>query len=149
MRVFIGGVMQGSHQLNVMSDQGYREEIAAALTRRWPELEVWDPRRLHPDSVGYDDVAARSTLLDLLELAQQSDLVIVYLPTASMGTALEMYVAHQAGVPVIAVSPMVHNWVLRAFARRIYPDLGSLFQRITEAPYPLALTDAQSDTVDD
>ncbi len=149
MRVFIGGIMQGSHQSNVMSDQGYREEITAALVERWPELEVWDPLRLHPDSVGYDDTAARDTLLAMLELAQKSDLVIVYLPTASMGTALEMYVAHQAGVPVIAVSPMVHNWVLRAFATQIYPDLESLFQRIREAPHPLALTEKSSATACD
>lgn len=149
MRIFIGGIMQGSYQANVMSDQGYREEITEALVERWPELEVWDPRRLHPNSAGYDDTAARDTLLAMLELAQQSDLVIVYLPTASMGTALEMYVAHQAGVPVIAVSPMVHNWVLRAFAAQIYPDLGSLFQRIREASHPLALTEMSPAASDD
>jgi hypothetical protein len=139
MRVFIGGIMQGSHQSNMMADQGYREAIALALTGRWPEVEVLDPFVLHPEGLRYDDASARATLLAMLDLAHHSDLVIAYLPTASMGTALEIFTAERAGVPVVAVSPMVHNWVLRAFARRIYPDLESLLAAIRDAPGPLAL----------
>jgi hypothetical protein len=89
--------------------------------------------------LGYDDASARATLLAMLDLAHHSDLVIAYLPTASMGTALEIFTAERAGVPVVAVSPMVHNWVLRAFARRIYPDLESLLAAIRDAPDLLAL----------
>jgi nucleoside 2-deoxyribosyltransferase len=139
MRVFIGGIMQGSHHPNVMSDQGYRQEIAAALTERWPEIEVVDPLALHPDGLVYDTEAARQTLLAMAALAAQCDLVIAYVPTASMGTALEMNAAYHAGIPVVAVSPMQHNWVVRAFASRIYPDLEGLYAAIRTAREPLAL----------
>ena len=66
MRIFIGGVMQASNHGKELVDQGYRNRIADALIARWPELEVIDPLRLHPDSVGYDDAAAKETLFALL-----------------------------------------------------------------------------------
>jgi hypothetical protein len=59
-----------------------------------------------------------------------------------MGTALEIFSAERAGVPVVAVSPMVHNWVLRSFARRIYPDLESFLLAIRHAETPPSLADA-------
>ena len=52
-----------------------------------------------------------------------SDLLIAYVPTASMGAALEMYVAHARGVPVVTISPLAENWVVRALSRRVYGDL--------------------------
>ncbi len=114
MRVFIGGVMQASNHGKGIVDQGYRRRIAAALQARWPEIEIVDPFEIHPDSVEYDDPAAKETLFALLDLAAGSDLVIAYVPTASMGTALEMYRAYQAGVPVVTISPLATNWVVKA-----------------------------------
>jgi hypothetical protein len=122
-RVFIGGVMQASNTGKGLIDQSYRAEIAAALQERWPQMEIIDPLLLHPNSPEYDDATARETLFAMAELAACSDLVIVYLPVASMGTALEMYMAHQAGVPVLAISPMLTNWVVRAISTRLFPDL--------------------------
>jgi len=133
MRVFIGGIMQGSHMANVMADQGYRRAISEALTKRWPETDVVDPLVLHPNGLDYDDGAARETLMQMLSLTPQCDLVVAFLPTASMGTALEIFSAFRGGVPVVAISPLQHNWVLRAFARRIYPDLESFLAAIERA----------------
>ena len=112
MRVFIGGVMQGSLQGKGIVDQGYRYQIGAALQARWPDVEVIDPLILHPNSVEYDDRSAKETLFAMAGLAASSDLVIAYLPSASMGTALEMYMAFERGVPVIAISPLTENWVV-------------------------------------
>jgi hypothetical protein len=121
--VFIGGVMQASNTGIELLDQSYRTEIAAALKARWPETQIVDPLLLHPNSPAYDDAAARETLFAMAELAARSDLVIVYLPVASMGTALEMYMAYQAGVPVVAISPMQTNWVVRALATRLFTTM--------------------------
>jgi hypothetical protein len=129
-RVFIGGVMQASNIGRDLLDQTYRAEIAAALRARWPQTEIIDPLLLHPDSPAYDDAAARETLFAMAELAARSDLVIVYLPVASMGTALEMYMAHQAGVPVLAISPMLTNWVVRALSTRLFPDLAAFHRAL-------------------
>jgi hypothetical protein len=122
MRVFIGGVMQGS-RYDGMEDQSYRSQIAAAVRARWPDVQIIDPLLLHPNSVAYDDAAARETLFAMADLAGASDVVIVYLPEASMGTAIEMYMAYQRGISVLAITPMAENWVVRAMARRIFPDL--------------------------
>ena len=129
-RVFIGGVMQASNTGKELLDQSYRQEIAAALRARWPETAIIDPLLLHPNSPAYDDVAARETLFAMAELAARSDLVIVYLPVASMGTALEMYMAYQAGVPVLAISPLQTNWVVRALATRLFPDMEAFRQAL-------------------
>jgi hypothetical protein len=133
MRVFIGGVMQASHQGKELYDQTYRGRIAAALRARWPDVEIIDPLLLHPNSVEYDDEAARKTLFAMTELAGAADLVIAYVPTASMGTALEMYIAYQRGTPVIAISPMVVNWVIRALSQRIFTDIDSFLAYIQAA----------------
>jgi hypothetical protein len=76
----------------------------------------------------------------MLQHAAESDLVIAYVPTASMGTALEMYSAYLAGVPVVAISPLATNWVINALARRVYPDLGSFFAAISAARSPAELS---------
>jgi hypothetical protein len=123
MRFFIAGVMQGSSDGSRIADQGYRQSIAQALLARWPDTEVVDPFSLHPNSLEYDDAAARETLFAMIQLAVNSDLVIAYVPEASMGTALEMYAAYQAGVPVVTISPMTHNWVVRSLSRRVFADL--------------------------
>lgn len=133
MRVFIGGVMQASIQGKGIVSQNYRQQIGQALQARWPDLEVVDPFVLHPTSVDYDDGRAKETLLAMLALAGGSDLVIAYVPTASMGTALEMYSAHQAGVPVVTISPLAENWVVKAFSQRVFPDLESFLAFVAHA----------------
>jgi len=140
MRIFIGGVMQASITGKGIVSQDYRRQIAGALRARWPEIEVIDPLRLHPNSVEYDDALARETLLTSLDLAGASDLLIAYVPVASMGTALEMYVAYQRGVPVLTISPMAENWVVRALSRRVYPDMDSFLAAVEAAETPARLS---------
>jgi hypothetical protein len=139
MRIFLGGVMQASHQGKGIVDQGYRSEIKAALLTRWPDLEVLDPFELHPNSVEYDDLAAKETMLAMVELASGSDLVVAYAPVASMGTAIEMYAAYLRGIPVVTISPMMQNWVVRALSNRVFPDLNSFSRFLDSAETPAAL----------
>jgi hypothetical protein len=136
MRVFIGGVMQASRVDDALEDQGYRNTLADALRLRWPDLEVIDPLALHPNSVTYDDEAARVTLFSLLELATGCDVLIAYVPQASMGTALEMYVAYQKGVPVITISPMRTNWVVRALSQRVFDGMDAFMEHLRTLAIP-------------
>jgi hypothetical protein len=139
VRIFIAGVMQASYQGKGMADQQYRSEIRAALLARWPWLEIVDPFELHPDSVAYGDAEAKDTLFRMIELAESSDLVIAYAPVASMGTALEMYAAYLRKVPVLSISPMSDNWVVRALSRRVFPDISSFVSFIADVESPSAL----------
>ena len=123
MRIFIAGIMQGSRLDRYIDDQGYRGVIAQAVLERCPGAEIVDPNELHPDGVGYGDERAKATLLALIDLVGQADLVVAYAPRASMGTAIEMWQAFQAGIPVVTISPMDANWVVRHLSAAILPDL--------------------------
>lgn len=140
MRVFIAGVMQASSLGKGIVDQRYRSQIRSVLLARWPQLDVVDPLELHPDSVEYQSSEAKETLFSMIELACSSDVVVAYAPVASMGTALEMYAAYLRNVPVLAISPMADNWVVRALSRRVFPDLASFLDFVATAESPAALS---------
>jgi hypothetical protein len=121
--VFIAGIMQGSRQDRYIDDQDYRRVIAEVILEYRPGWEVVDPNELHPDGVDYDDKLAKATLLEMAELAGQADLVIAYAPKASMGTAIEMWQGFQAGVPLVTISSMSANWVVRHLSDVVLPDM--------------------------
>lgn len=121
--LFVGGIMQGSKQEMAVHDQTYRDQIAAIVRRHHPDVEMVDPAKLHPDSVAYPRQQAVETFLGALERAAAADALIAYLPEASMGTAIEIWHAHEAGKPVFVISPLLHNWMLWATATRIFPDI--------------------------
>ena len=124
-RVFIGGIMQGSNQEMAIHGQNYRAHISDLVRRRYPGVEIVDPFVLHPNSVNYDRAQAVETFLSMLDEAAGADVLIAYLPEASLGTAAEIWRAYAAGVPVYVLSPMVHNWMLWTTATRILEDWGA------------------------
>ena len=91
MRVFIAGIMQGSRTDDRVEDQGYRSRITQVLREHLAEVEIVDPWALHPDSEGYDVERARETFMNMCALAGQVDVLVAFLPEASMGTAVEMW----------------------------------------------------------
>ncbi|OQY17969.1 MAG: hypothetical protein B6I35_13790 [Anaerolineaceae bacterium 4572_32.2] len=125
MRVFIGGVMQGSKRDKAVNNQDYRRTIAQQVKAQHPESEIVDPWAMFPGSMNYDANRARQVLFDMAHEAAKADIVIAYLPQASMGTALEMVRAYDAGTPVISISPMAENWFIRSLSRRVFPSLAS------------------------
>jgi hypothetical protein len=125
MKIFIAGIMQGSRLDEAIDDQDYRTVIAGAIQDRHPGVEIVDPNILHPNGVDYDDGLAHATLVEMAELAGRCDLVVAYAPQASMGTALEMWEAYRHGVPVVTISPMAANWVVRHLSTRVLPDLAA------------------------
>ena len=123
MQVFIGGIMQGSRKDRYIDDQNYRRIISEALTEHRADLEIVDPNELHPNGVDYDDQLAKATLLEMADLASKADLTVAYVPQASMGTALEMWNAFEANVPLVTISPMAANWVIKHLSSVVLPDL--------------------------
>ncbi|MFN2165279.1 MAG: hypothetical protein ACK2U9_03350 [Anaerolineae bacterium] len=123
MKVFIAGIMQGSRLDREIDDQSYRTRIADAVLTQYPTAEIVDPNELHPEGVSYGDQQARTTLLALAGLAGQSDLLVAYAPHASMGTAIEMWQAFQAGAVILAISPMAENWVVKHLSDAVFADL--------------------------
>jgi hypothetical protein len=131
LQVFIAGIMQGSRLDRYIDDQDYRRIIGEAIQDHRPDAAIVDPNELHPNGVDYGDDLARVTLLEMAELAARADLVVAYAPQASMGTAIEMWQAFQAGVPVVTISPMASNWVVRHLSTRVLPDLDAFHAWLT------------------
>jgi len=125
LRVFLAGVMQGTRRDHLIDDQHYRLRLTALLQELLPGVEIIDPWALNPGSIHYDDGQARHTFLTMTRRAAEADLLVAYLPRPSMGTAMEMWQAHEAGVAIVAITPFVHHWAVRHTAREIVPDLES------------------------
>lgn len=132
MKVFLAGIMQGSIRHAAIHSQDWRGPIRAILARHCPQTEIYCHYEAHPNSIGYGDEDIVRTLEDGNAKAAASDVVICWLPEASMGTAVEMYAAAKAGAVVVAITPMSANWVIRAYSDAIVQDLDA-FERFCEA----------------
>ncbi len=128
MRVFIAGIMQGSRLDKDVEDQGYRERIAAAIRARAPEADILDPWSLHPESPSYDDERGKQVYLSLNEAAATADVLVAYVPQASMGTAIEIWQAYQAGAQIYTISPLADNWVVKFLSDRVFATLDEFIQ---------------------
>ena len=122
MRFFIAGIMQGSHTVNQMHDQDYRQRIAQLLAEHFPDAEVYDPLATHRNSLAYDKLTGREVFFKHNLMCREVNVLLAFLPAASMGTAIEMWEAHQNGAAIIAISPMKHNWAVKYLSHAIYED---------------------------
>jgi hypothetical protein len=123
MRVFIAGIMQGSRTDRYIDDQGYRVTINNLIKARFPAAEIVDPWTIHPNSVDYGPEDGKQTLLAMAAEATRCDLLIAYLPSASMGTAVEIWEAYKAGKKIITISPLKDNWVVKFLSAVVIDDL--------------------------
>jgi len=120
MRIFLSGIIQGSRAGKNIHTQDYRSVLKAILRRHAAQAELVCPIDLHPNSVDYDEAEARTTFEEMVRLASEADLVVAYLPEASMGTAVEIWEAHRRGVPVLSISPLAENWVIKLASKRVF-----------------------------
>jgi molybdopterin converting factor small subunit len=141
-QVFIGGIMQGSRRENTIDAQDYRRLIGQCLRSHLSDVAVIDPFELHPNSVAYDTDEARRTLIALAQTAGQADAVVVFVPEASMGTALEMWEAYRCEKPIFAISPLVYNWVVRCLATRVFASLEEFDAFVSSGDFERALRSA-------
>ena len=141
MRFFLAGIMQGSHQGPSLHAQDYRARLKALLAEHFPAAEIYDPLADHTNSLDYDDELGRRVFFHHVQLCGQVDVVLAFLPEASMGTAIEMWHAHQQGKAVVTISPLEHNWAVKFLSHARYRDLeafeaalcsGRLAERLAE-----------------
>jgi hypothetical protein len=123
MRFFLAGIMQGSHAESRLHSQDYRMQITRLLEAHFPQAEIYDPRALHRQSLGYDDPTGRSVFFHHNLMCRQVDVLLAFVPEASMGTAIEMWEAYQHGAVVITISPLKHNWAVKFLSHALYADL--------------------------
>jgi hypothetical protein len=126
MRFFLAGIMQGSHLAATIHNQDYRGRIKQLLAEHFPGAEIYDPLADHSNSLSYDDQRGRSVFFHHNRLCGEVDVVLAFVPEASMGTAIEMWEAWQHGKVVIAISPMKHNWAVKFLSHELYADVDEL-----------------------
>ncbi len=117
--------MQGSLAEPKIHAQDWREPIRLALSRHMPEADVYCHYTRHPNSLSYGQEQLKACLEDGIQRAAECDLLVAYLPSASMGTAIEMYEAHRRGAVALTISPLAANWVIRSYSHRIFQDVAA------------------------
>ncbi len=123
MRFFLAGIMQGSHRSTALHRQDYREQLAGLLRKYFPTAEIYDPLANHQDSLEYNEAQARTVFYGHNRLCREVDVVVAFVPEASMGTAIEMWEAFQHGRQVWTISRLTHNWAVRFCSHAIFADL--------------------------
>lgn len=119
IRFFLGGIIQGSHQDDSVHDQSYRDRIRGVIEEAFIDSSIYCPVEEHPDSVTYDDDLAQKVFHRHIQLVREADVLIVYLPEASMGSGIEMWEAKQHHTFTITITSMRANWVVRLFSNAI------------------------------
>jgi len=128
MNVFLAGIIQGSLVEADIHDQDWREPIRRALAAHVPDADVYCHYSHHPNSITYGIDDIRRTLAEGNRRAGECDLLIAYVPGASMGTAIEMHEAARSGAVVLTITPLAANWVIRAYSDKIFADVDA-FER--------------------
>lgn len=126
MKIFIAGVMQGNRKDGLIHSQDYREKIGNILKGINSSVEVIDPDKTDPDRLNYSQEQAARMFFKYCDIASKVDLVISYIPHASMGSAIEMWTAHKANVPILTISPLKDNWVVKLLSTKIYSSIDKL-----------------------
>lgn len=121
--IFIAGIIQGSKKGKVLHNQDYRKDLKRILEKYFPEARIIDPVAVHPESVYYTYETGKKVFHNSIKQALSSDLVITYLPEASMGTAIEMWECHRKKVPVWTISPLRENWVVKFLSKKVFSSL--------------------------
>ncbi len=139
--MFLAGILQGSLLEPALHDQQYRARIRAALARWLPQGELYDPLAAHRDSLYYDEQTGRRVFFEHNRMCREIDVLVAFVPQASMGTAIEMWEAYSHGAAVVTISPLEHNWAVRFLSHAVFTDLdqfeaalssGQLRRRIEE-----------------
>lgn len=119
IRFFLAGIIQGSLQDDTVHDQSYRDRIRRVLEEAFIDCSIYCPVEEHPNSVTYDDTIAHKVFHRHIQLVREADVLIVYLPEASMGSGIEMWEARQHHTFTVSITSMRANWVVRLFSDAI------------------------------
>ncbi len=130
MKIFLAGIMQGSYVDALLHRQDYRQVLKDQLAIHLPQAQVYDPLADHGESLQYDDAQGREVFFHHNAMCREVDVLLAFLPEASMGTAIEMWEAHQAGKVVLSISPLAHNWAVRFLSHQIYSDLAAFVDQL-------------------
>ena len=142
---FLSGVMQGKNASGSgvagTVSQDYRKEMRDVIIAADPGAKIVEPwdlvgaivSELYPvatpqHELFQDDEHVKKAFGTCIKAAAGADVVVSYLPEASMGSAVEIYAAMEAGKRILVVAPgsMAGNWVVRSYADNIFASMDEL-----------------------
>lgn len=123
LKIYLAGVIQGSKQGTDIHDQGYRQRLKDIILAQHPDAEVYCPVEAHPGSEFYGDDKGREVFFKHMNWPREVDVVVAYLPAASMGTAIEMWNARQAGRITLTISSLKNNWVIKYLSDTVFETI--------------------------
>lgn len=126
MRIFLAGIMQGSYRDMRLHSQEYRTILKTFLESHIPDAEVYDPFESHQDSVNYSDDVGKKVFLGHNSLCGKMDVILAFVPEASMGTAIEIWEGWKHGAAVFIITPLVKNWAVKFLSHHLYASLEEL-----------------------
>ena len=132
MKIFLAGIIQGSITEDRIHAQDYREALKAVLHKCLPDADVYDPIDEHRNSLEYSFGKGRDVFLFHINKAAEADLLLAFLPQASMGTAIEMWEARNRGRLVVTITPMESNWAVKFLSHKVLPTIEA-FERFAES----------------
>ena len=128
MKIFIAGIMQGSKQEASLHEQSYRRELKNALQMEMSDAEIYDPYECNKNSLLYSPETGRQVFLNHNRMCgSEIDILIAFIPEASMGSAIDIWEAWKNGAFVVIISPLKENWVVKFLSDVLYPSLSDFY----------------------
>lgn len=122
--IYLGGVIQGSSTDNTLNKQDYRVKLKYFFKKNYPTIQLFCPNDDYNSKIDYfKDRSEFDKFEYLLNNLKTAKYFIGYFPTASNGTAIELYVAYNLKIPTISISPMTKNWALRAYSKYFFESI--------------------------
>lgn len=118
--------MQGSYREIRLHPQVYRIRLKKILEESVPDADVYDPFASHQNSVSYSDEVGKKVFLGHNYLCREMDVILAFVPEASMGTAIEIWEGSQHGAVVFTVTPLRTNWAVKFLSHKLYDSLEAL-----------------------
>ena len=127
IKIYISGILRGSRE-NEFYPQCYRKRIVDIIQKSWESAVVHCPniKGAVSDTETLKDTAKEFE--QQLSMLKKSNIVVAYIPEASMGCAIEVYNASMRGKYVVTITPMKSNRMIRMFSHEIYDSVDSFEQ---------------------
>lgn len=123
---YLSGTMQGSKKDTSITEQDYRQILREIILKTYPSSEIICPRDLFQNVSPNDTETIKLIIPKCVEVSRNCDIVIAYLPEASMGSAVELWEAHKNSKTVLVITTMRHNAMILSIADKIFNDFSDL-----------------------
>jgi hypothetical protein len=126
MKFYLAGVMRGSEtDSKTFVNQNYRSTLKKLIEEYFPNSEIYDPLGQCDIKKSNSNTFQESRKVYFEEAAEvkNCDVLIAFLPEASMGVAIEMWQAYFHNVYIITISKMIENWTIKFLSDLVVGDL--------------------------